>query len=572
LSRGRPLWGLLSSPISACFQAKPPNEPLTGESISQRVNERSGTVSGFHFPMMFAQLSGGVHFALFAAAGAVVGLAIGLGLYLAKRQDARRKAGEIIEKGRQEADRIVRDAKVEGKEELLKIRSGFEKETQETREELRQLQRQLAKREDLIDSKNDILLKKEKYVENLEQDLADRLRKVAASEKELDELVAKEKEQLFSLASMSRDDAIKLLLERLREEVRHEEDQIIRRAIERIQERADEKANEIIVAAVQRCAVEHTADNVVSAVDLPNDDMKGRIIGREGRNIRAFERATGIDVIVDDTPGVVVVSGFDGVRREVARRAMGKLIEDGRIHPARIEEVVKKCQKEVNDVIRSTGRQVCEELDVRGLKPETTEYIGRLKYRTSYGQNVLQHSIETAKLCAAIAGELKLNAALARRIGLLHDIGKSVDHEVEGGHPEIGADIARRLDEKPLVVNAIAAHHEGCPPESVYAVIVQAADAISASRPGARRESLERYVKRLRRLEEIAGSFHGVDTTYAIQAGREVRVIVNASAIADNQLAVLARNVANEVEKELAYPGEIKVTVLRETRCVEYAK
>ena len=516
--------------------------------------------------------AGATEILIFGIPSIVVGVAIGLSVLFLRRKDAQRKADEAVERAEHERERILKEANVEAKEQQLTIRSEFEAETQETRQELRQLQRQLAKREDGIDQKNEGLVKKEKYIENLEKDLAERLRKVAGSEKELDELINKEKDTLFSLANMTRDDAVKMLLDRIRGEVERDEDQIVRRSIERIQERADEKAQEIVVAAIQRCAVEHTADSVVSAIGLPSDDMKGRIIGREGRNIRAFEKATGMDVIVDDTPGVVVVSGFDGVRREIARRTMEKLIEDGRIHPARIEELAAKCRKDVDEIIRTTGRQTCADLDVQGVKREMIHNLGRLKYRTSYGQNVLQHSIETAKLCAAIAGELKLNTALARRIGLLHDIGKAIDHEVEGGHPEIGADLARRFDEKPVVVNAIAAHHEGCAPESVYAVIVQAADAISASRPGARRESLERYIKRLRKLEELASSFPGVETTYAIQAGREVRVIVNADRIADDQLAVLARNVANEIEKELAYPGEIKVTVLREKRCVEYAK
>ena len=529
-------------------------------------------MEGLFWLVQLAQASGGTYVLLFGLPSLVVGLAIGFGLMYAKRREAQRKRDEIVERGKQEADRIIKDASVDAKEQLLKIRAEFEKETQETRQELRQLQRQLAKREDNIDQKNEILLKKERYVENLEKDLAERLRKVAGREKELEELINREKDTLFSLASMSREEAVKLLLQRMESEVQREADQTIRRSIERTQEEADRRAREIIAEAIGRCAVEHTADNVVSTIDLPNDDMKGRIIGREGRNIRAFEQATGVDVIVDDTPGVIVVSGFDGVRREVARRAMEKLIKDGRIHPARIEEMVGKCRKEVETTIRETGRQVCTDLEVQGVKNQVMDCLGRLKFRTSYGQNVLQHSIETAKLCAAIAGELKLDTTLARRIGLLHDIGKSVDHEVEGGHPEIGADLARRADESPIVINAIAAHHQGCPPESVYAVIVQAADAISASRPGARRESLERYIKRLRKLEEIAGSFQGVETSYAIQAGREVRVIVKADRVVDNQLAVLARNIANEIEGELAYPGEIKVTVLRETRAIEYAK
>ncbi len=515
-------------------------------------------------------------YVVIAVAGVLVGLAVGLAVGLGRERKLRREAGAkgnaIIEEAKQEAERIVKEAEVEAKEQLLKLRADFEKETQETRQELRQLQRQLAKREDTIDQKAEVQIKKERYLENLEKDLAERLRNVAGREKELENLINREKDTLFSLSNLSRDEAIKMLLDRLEGEVQRETDQMIRRYIERAKEQAEEKAREIVVEAIGRCAVEHTAENVVSTIDLPSDDMKGRIIGREGRNIRAFEKATGVDVIVDDTPGVIVISGFDGVRREVARLAMERLIKDGRIHPARIEEVVDKCNKEVQEVIRQTGRQTGAELEVHGLKAGEIECLGRLKYRTSYGQNVLQHSIETAKLCAAIAGELKLDTTLARRIGLLHDIGKSVDHEVEGGHPEIGADLAKRFDEKPVVVNAIAAHHEGCPAESVYAVIVQAADAISASRPGARRESLERYIKRLQKLEEIAGSFQGVGTAYAIQAGREVRVIVDAERVADNQLAVLARNVANEIEKELAYPGEIKVTVLRETRVVEYAK
>ena len=529
-------------------------------------------MSSLELLMPFAAASGIISAVVLGVVGALAGLGIGLGVMRARRREAEQKSQEIVDRGRQEAERVVKDATVEAKEQLLEIRSEFEKETQETRQELRQLQRQVAKREDNLDQKNELLLKKEKYVENLEKDLAERLRAVAAREKELDEMINREKDTLFNISNMSREEAIKLLLQRLEGDIQHEADQMVRRSIERATEEADTKAREIVIGAIQRCAVEHTADSVVSTIDLPSDDMKGRIIGREGRNIRAFEKATGVDVIVDDTPGVIVVSGFDGVRREIARTAMERLIRDGRIHPARIEEVVTKCRKEVDDLVRRTGRETADELDVQGLKAKAVELIGRLRFRTSYGQNVLQHSVETAKLCAAIAGELKLNTTLARRIGLLHDIGKAVDHEVEGGHPEIGADLARRFDESPVVVNAVAAHHEGCPAESVYAVIVQAADAISASRPGARRESLERYIKRLQKLEEIAGGFHGVDTAYAIQAGREVRVMVKAERVADDHLAVLARNIANEIETELVYPGEIKVTVLRETRSVEYAK
>jgi ribonuclease Y len=500
------------------------------------------------------------------------GAGVGFALLKMRAGAVQKEKDALVAEGRNEAERIVKDAKVEAKEELLRIRSDFEKETQETRQELRQLQRQIAKREDAVERETQAAEKKQRYLEGLENDLSERLRKAAAQEKQLEELISKEKDTLFSISNMGRDEAVELLLKRLEKEVEREADQMVRRAVERAREQADDKAREIVVEAIGRCAVEHTADSVVSAIDIPSDDMKGRIIGREGRNIRAFEKATGIDVIVDDTPGVIVVSGFDGVRREIARRSMEKLIKDGRIHPARIEDLVNKCGKEVMDLIKQTGKQVADDLDVRGLKAGEIECLGRLKFRTSYGQNVLQHSIESARLCAAIAGELKLDTVLARRIGLLHDLGKSVDHEVEGGHPEIGADLARRFDEKPVVVNAIAAHHEGCPAESIYAVIVQAADAISASRPGARRESLERYIKRLQKLEDIAGGFNGVETAYAIQAGREVRVIVAADRVADNRLGSLAREVANEIENELAYPGEIKVTVLRETRSVEYAR
>jgi len=325
------------------------------------------------------------------------------------------------------------------------------------------------------------------------------------------------------------------------------------------------------IAAIQRLAADHTVESVVSTIDLPNDEMKGRIIGREGRNIRSFERATGVDVIVDDTPGVVVISGFDSVRREVAKVALEHLIVDGRIHPARIEEVVENTRKQIDEIIRESGKQAMMEADIHGLHPKELELLGRLKYRTSYGQNVLRHSLEVAHLMGALAGEMGLDPVLARRVGLLHDIGKAVDHETEGGHPEIGADLARRYGEDPLVVNAIEAHHEKVPAESVYAVLAMAADAVSASRPGARRETLENYIKRLERLETLAKGFPGVSKAYAIQAGREVRVIADADKLDDKSSAMLARDIAREIEKELTYPGEVRVTVIRETRITEVA-
>ena len=522
--------------------------------------------------MPLAQATGSASWVLFGIAGVVAGVATGLVVYLLRRKAFQQKHDEIVERGKQEAAQIVRDAGVEAKEQLLQIRSEFEQETQETRQELRQLQRQLAKREDSLEQKNDILIKKEKYVENLEKDLAERLRNVAAREKELEELVKRETDTLFKISGMSREEAVKLLLERLESEVGREADQIIRRSIERINDEVETKAREVVVAAIQRCAVEHTTESVVSTIDLASDDMKGRIIGREGRNIRAFEKATGIDVIVDDTPGVVVVSGFDGVRREIARRAMEKLIQDGRIHPARIEELVQKCQKEVQDVIRQTGKQACVDLDIAGLKPQIVECLGRLKYRTSYSQNQWMHSVEVGFLCGVMAAELGLNVKQARRAGLLHDIGKAVDHEIEGSHAVIGADLAKRYGESPKIIHAIKAHHEDEKPDSILAVLVQASDALSGARPGARHEMLESYIKRLEDLEKICASYQGVEKSYAMQAGREVRVIVENSKVSDEEVSILSKEIAKKIENELTYPGQIKVTVIRETRAVEFAK
>jgi len=471
-----------------------------------------------------------------------------------------------------EAERITKHADLAAKAEQLSLREEFEKETQETRQELRQYERRLSKREDSLDRKADLIGKKEKYVENIERELSARQKHLADKEQELEKLLNEEKEQLYRVARLSREEAGQMLLKRLEDEMVHECDSLINKMIERAKDSAERKAREIVATALQRCAVDHASELVVSTVDLPSDEMKGRIIGREGRNIRAFEKATGIDVIVDDTPGVIVVSGFDSVRREMARRAMEKLIQDGRIHPARIEEIVEKARKELEAVIEETGKQVVLEVDVPGLPARMVNQLGRLKFRTSYGQNVLNHSIEVAYLMGTMAAELGLDVTLAKRIGLLHDIGKSMDHEVEGGHAEIGADLAKKLGEKPEVVNAILAHHEAAQPETLYAVLVQVADAISASRPGARRESLEKYIKRLERLEDVAKSFGGVETAFAIQAGREVRVIVKPDRVTDKNMNRLARDIATEIERELTYPGEITVTVLRETRVVEYAR
>jgi len=489
-----------------------------------------------------------------------------------RKRSSRRESAALLTEAKLEAERITKHADLAAKAEQLSLREAFEKETQENRQELRQYERRLSKREDSLDRKADLIGKKEKYVENTERELSVRQKHLSDKEQELEKLLHEEKEQLYTLAQLSREEAGQILLKRIEEEMQHECDALINKMIERAEGSAERKAKEIVATAVQRCAVDHASDMVVSTIGLPGDEMKGRIIGREGRNIRAFEKATGIDVIVDDTPGVIVVSGFDSVRREMARRAMEKLIQDGRIHPARIEEIVEKARKELDGVIEETGKQTVLEVDVPGVPHKMIHQLGRLRFRTSYGQNVLNHSIEVAYLMGTMASELGLDVRLARRIGLLHDIGKSMDHEVEGGHAEIGADFAKKLGEKPEVVNAILAHHEAAQPETLYAVLVQVADAISASRPGARRESLEKYIKRLERLEDVAKSFGGVETAFAIQAGREVRVIVKPDRVTDKNMNRLARDIATEIEQELTYPGEITVTVLRETRVVEYAR
>jgi ribonuclease Y len=505
---------------------------------------------------------------LCALAGYVLGMIAGV----FRKKSARRDAGSILTDANDEADRIKKHADLAVKAEQLSLRETFEKETQEVRQELRQHERRLSKREDDLDKKADLIGKKEKYIDNTERELSVRQKHLAGKELELEKLLQEEKEQLHRVSGLSHEEAEQLLMKRIEDEMQHECDALVNKLVERAKESADRKAREIVATAVQRCAVDHSSDMVVSTIDLPNDDMKGRIIGREGRNIRAFEKATGIDVIVDDTPSVIVVSGFDSVRRETARRAMEKLIQDGRIHPARIEEIVEKARKEIEGIIEETGKQTTLDVDVPGLPPKIVNLLGRLRYRTSYGQNVLNHSTEVAFLMGTMAAELGLDIRLAKRIGLLHDIGKAMDHEVEGGHAEIGADLARKLGEKPEIVNAILAHHEAAQPETLYAVLVQVADALSASRPGARRESLEKYIKRLERLEEVAKSFSGVENAFAIQAGREVRVIVKPDRVTDKNMSRLARDIATEIEQELTYPGEITVTVLRETRAVEYAR
>jgi len=484
----------------------------------------------------------------------------------------RRKAEELIAEAKEKADQTVRDARVRAKDEAYQKREEVQREAQEVRQELRDFERRLTKREDGLDRKSDVINKKERYVENLERSLASKRKELNRRDEELAELLEREQTTLQNIAGMSREEATDMLLRRLENELERECAELVSRETAKAEEEAENQARRVLSTAIQRFAADHTAESLVSTIQLPSDEMKGRIIGREGRNIRAFEKATGIDVIVDDTPGVIVVSGFDSVRREMARRAMDKLVQDGRIHPSRIEELVKETEEEMESTIAEKGRAACLDCGVHGLDSKLVETIGRLQFRTSYGQNVLSHSMEVAYLASNIASELKLDSTLARRCGLLHDLGKALDHQIEGSHAQIGADLAKRCDESPLVVNAIAAHHEEVAAESIYAVLVSVGDTISAGRPGARRETLEKYIKRLERLESIATSFGGVEGAYAIQAGREVRVIVNSEKVNDKSAAKVARDIANEIEAELNYPGEVVVTVIRETRVVEKAK
>ena len=409
-------------------------------------------------------------------------------------------------------------------------------------------------------------------MERREETLQRKFREVEQREIEIDELLQEHRKELERLSQLTTEEARELLLKQVEDEVRHETAMLIREIESQAKEEADKKARDIISLAIQRTAADHVAESTVSVVSLPNDDMKGRIIGREGRNIRALETLTGIDLIIDDTPEAVILSGFDPVRREVARIALERLIADGRIHPARIEEMVEKARREVDAVIRDAGEQATLDADVHGLHPEIVKLLGRLKFRTSYGQNVLQHSIEVAHLAGIMASELRVDARLAKRAGLLHDLGKAVDHEIEGTHVEIGIDLLRKYNESEDVIHAMACHHGDYEPQSVEAVLVMAADSISAARPGARRETLESYIKRLQKLEDISSSFKGVEKSYAIQAGREVRIIVKPDRIDDAAAVQLSRDIVKKIEAELEYPGQIKVTVIRETRAVEYAK
>lgn len=488
-----------------------------------------------------------------------------------KAKSADVEASRILNEARHKSETMLREADLKVKDKLFKMKGDFDAETRETRIELKSKERRLTQKEETIDRKFDQFEKRDRELFKKERAVIKREEDVDSRESEYNKLLEEQKRQLEKISDLTASQAKELLIRAMENEARHEGAKLIKRIENETREEADKKAKKIMATAIQRYAGDFVAERTVSVVQLPGDEMKGRIIGREGRNIRALEAATGIDLIIDDTPEAVILSGFNPVRREIARISLLRLISDGRIHPARIEEVVKKVEQEVDQAIKEAGEQAAFELGVHGIHNELIKYIGRLKFRTSYAQNVLQHSIEVGFLCGVMAAELGLNHKLARRMGLLHDIGKAIDHEVEGPHALIGSKLAQKNNEAPNVVNAIAAHHEDVPPSSPYDLLVQAADSLSGARPGARRELLENYVKRLEDLEKIANSFKGVTNTYAIQAGRELRVIVESGIISDEDATLLSRDVAKKIEESLTFPGQIKVTVIRETRAVEYA-
>lgn len=486
--------------------------------------------------------------------------------------DAENFAEKVIADAHKEAETQKKAAMLEAKDEWYKAKVQFEKETQAKLLDAQKMEKKMAEREANLDRKVDVLNKKERENREKEHSLLQKEKALRAKDETLARLIKEQNAKLERMAGLTTQDAKKLLMSNLEAKAKQEAAQLIKEIKDKAQQTATKEAKEIITSAIQRCAAEHTVESTVSVVSLPSDEMKGRIIGREGRNIRSFEIATGIDVIVDDTPEAVILSGFDPIRREAARLALEKLIGDGRIHPGRIEEVVAKAKQEVEEDIFETGEQTCYDVGIHGLAPEVVRLLGRLKYRTSYGQNVLQHSKEVAYLAGLMAAELELDVNLAKRAGLLHDIGKALDHSVEGTHTSIGYQIAKKYNEHPVVLNTIMSHHEDVEPESLIAVLVGAADAISGSRPGARRETLEAYIKRLEKLEEMADSFTGVEKAYAIQAGREIRVMVEPEKLDDAQAAQLASDIAAKIQGEMEYPGQIKVMVIRETRSVEYAK
>ncbi|MEQ3466968.1 ribonuclease Y [Enterococcus cecorum] len=508
--------------------------------------------------------------------GLVVGL--GIGIFVANTRhtkeiaDAQNSAVGIINAANKEAETLKKEALLEAKEENQKYRSQIESEIKESRQELKSQENRLLQREKLLDRKDDSLEKREHTLEGKETRLAAKQHVIDEREKEVEKLIEQQQTELQRIAELTKEDAAQVIMKQTEEELSHELTMMVKESEQRAKEEADRKAKNLLSLAIQRCAADQVSELTVSVVNLPNDEMKGRIIGREGRNIRTLETLTGIDLIIDDTPEAVVLSGFDPIRREIARMTLEKLIQDGRIHPARIEEMVEKSRKEMDERVREYGEQAAFEVGAHTLHPDLIKILGRLHFRTSYGQNVLNHSVEVAKLAGVLAAELGEDIQLAKRAGLLHDIGKALDHEIEGSHVEIGAELAAKYRENKVVVNAIASHHGDTEATSIISVLVAAADALSAARPGARSESLENYIRRLENLENISNSFEGVESSFAVQAGREVRVMVKPEEISDLDAVRLVRDIRKKIEDELDYPGHIKVTVIRETRAVDYAK